>query len=440
MTKIKIKPSYPETPGLEAFNWKIKLPCADFDFMDDVNATPMRSLWKVSTPFHAGFNSGDWEDFATIYRGHRDLLFQTYREYFFGPVWYRVPFLTRNSDSDPGNSWYKNIQINPVDGPWTTNENTQRFQFPDPNGMPNFEPVMHMAAAAEPYHNSGFPIKDVLFKAFKSLKLDDIYNTYHFIANEGWDEQSAMLPNDSVFEPGQPADQSYRESLDIILDLYSRKGNALRHVPGYDFTPEDEALLNQRKEHMNSIDVYEGRSSVYHGSGNGNVFRNYFGFNAPSLPNIADDAMPVDVFGPTAPSLNILPGVNFYRELGATKGNPGDIVFVYTLQDSDFTDRPHAWNPYSNYGSQMVAWDPINEEWSNTFYSRFFEYFIFYKHSHIENIFNLFRDSTYSMKPFTWSNHHAPVMNMFDDIRDESAKVVPDYNQYRPGIAARYSN
>jgi Leucine-rich repeat (LRR) protein len=406
---------YGENPGLQYFDWKYVETTPELDFLDDSTALPLRSWWESRTSFPRadGSMSSDWEDLSGAFRNNRYTKSTKLREYFTSLV-RRVPLnITRG---------YSNIVMDYWNSEWDQPHPEKahkavRFQFPSVDSLPNFPDlaIPESYGQSHPFYNSSTPQKTVSLDIVKSVNLRDLYDSWSL--HESWDVDVKYLPEDSLFNAGTNLAEAFGMNRDRLARLYMDKHYELAAGSTFDPSLEEEILL--RRQHAeNMCDLYGTRGSIYDGIDDysNNYFLNYNG--TVTIPNIANDAMPVDVFGPIAPDLNILPAVSSPVKLSGLVGNPGEIIF--------------------DYQNKGYAWDPINEEWSSDFYVRYFSIII-------DRIYNFTWQIRYTddfvlgLRPFTFANHHMPAMHMFNDIRNESSKIVPDYNQYKAGIIARFN-
>jgi len=452
MSKVKINPKYPVNPGMT--DEKLRIHTLEWDMLDDVSRFPTKEQLQnyprsAGSPFYSIFNNNDWEDLATVYRAQRDQRYQIMDQHYNNAIIRRLPFQFFDSNS----MGFRSINYDPTlgflrDGFYFDESKIKNtsIMFPSMEDGSNNFPLLYPGGEGPikyAWVNSDMEYKEVAYKILPSLKMRDawascLWSVYQMEPH--FDSPNAQTPGDYVYnmeqsypgstrtttsfdgEEGVDKLYCYVDNFKKIFDLKVKKSNAMSIGLGLDEVPLDQSGNDIGEPTINQINNQLIDRTAYSES----IVLDYPSYyDDPSMINyicsITNEPTGelnlaglscADIFGEA--ELHWLPGVRYIAELANIQGNVGECIFVLE---------------YDNNSYREYAWDPINEEWSVSFFNRFFNPIIGAMTAERKDA-KWLHDLLFSMKPFSWASHHMPAMWIFDGIKTEAEKTVVDFSTF----------
>jgi len=372
MSRLKIKPTYPDTPSLKDADWTFRMTRDDLDFLEELTM-PTKALWYRGFPLESytaqklgyTFPQGDLEDISTSYRANRDARIKAY-----GTYW---------EELFKGNplSYFNGILVNHY--LYEEHQKT-RFQFPSIDGSMNYpefrlvdqEFNWYIHPESNPYREISFKLMDTNRTTLKSV-IDDFVG-FEIMFNDG-------TIYDDVY--GGP----YRSTRDAYRKALNDKYTYLTSVSG-EYPAEAEAALIQAESDYNAAlqNLLDNPVSIYDENVSTESYTYGYAFT------FTEDG-----------EFNILNSVTYTAELAGIQGTSGD--FIYDMESGywyHWKASENKWN-ISSWGEDLIM---------SYIMPRFY-----WKSKGLNEL-------VLGMKPFVTAAHHAPVMWLFDEIKGAGNRVI----------------
>ena len=377
MAKVKIKPTYPDTPSWADLAWRYSYTTIDMDFMEEfmipskadfTRGYPLESYTSQRYGYVEG--QGDMEDLATTYRMARDMRLRAIGDYH-SSLLLRKPLEFQNFSVDL----------------WGDSDNHElfRFQFPAKDGSMNFpewrvvDSEFHIMFANHPYREAAIK---VMFEA------TDVKNVIEeFFINE-------LVDNNGIY-----INDDLRADFRAVRDGYSKQKNekSVTLMWGAEWTTvQEDNLVQLESDYLAAKQAYlDGIVSLFDPS--------------ITLQDNSDIKGLVDFFSEGG-AFEILPSVKYGSELGAIIGSTGKFVYVQEF------NQLFTWNAQLNEDGLPIGW-----EWQPVV-----DYLFDVLHGDSEGRKRAQNELILSLKPFTFAAHHMPAMRLFSEIQGAENRVIVD--------------